>query len=295
MLRIVTTLLLLVISVNLHAKQCINLVTAGDDRHPFWNELIRGAISASNELHLELYYRGVADEERQKLIIDYMVKTHQCPGMVLAPAGGSLRQIVKELTQAGTTVTYIDRDVGGNRGAVVKSDNYYAGTLAAQLMKQQLQGRQHIALLRVKKGVASTDAREAGFIHEAQRLGMSIVIDKYLGLSMGEGRSRAVEIFSTNPDIDGIFTPTATTTEVVLRILENRTLPTKPVHIGFDGSDYLDNKVRHNQLFGYIKQDPFNIGYYGVYSAYNQVNDKSYEKTMSVPVFFVSKLSLGKQ
>jgi ribose transport system substrate-binding protein len=294
MLRTLTALLLLLVSVSIHAKECISLVTAGDDRHPFWTELIRGAISASDELHIDLYYRGVADEERQKLIIDYMLKTYHCPGIVLAPAGGSLRQTVEELNQTGITVTYIDRDVGGNRAAVIKSDNFYAGTLAAQLMKQQLQGRKHIALLRVKKGVASTDAREAGFIQEAQRLGMNIVINQYLGLSMSEGRSQALEIFSTNPDIDGIFTPTATTTEVVQRVLENRTLPTKPVHIGFDGSDYLDKKVRQKQLFGYIKQDPFNIGYYGVYSTYNQLHNKPYEKNMGISVFFVSEVSLGK-
>ncbi|PJC86711.1 hypothetical protein CSW98_06880 [Vibrio sp. HA2012] len=293
MLRPIIALFLLLVSVTIPAKECISLVTAGDDPNPFWGEVIKGAMSASNELNIDLYFRGSSDAERQKLIIDYMVKAYPCTGMVIAPATSDLKITIDSLIHGGLDVTYIDRDIGGDRGAVVKSDNFYAGVLAAQLMKQQLSGRKNIALLRVKKGVASTEAREAGFIQEAQRLGMNIVIDKYLGLTMAESRKCATDIFAANPDIDGIFTPTGTTTEVVLRILEGRVLPTKPVHIGFDGSDYLDKKIRREQLFGYIKQDPFNIGYYGIYSMYNQLHNKHYEKELGISVIFVSRLSLG--
>lgn len=295
MLRAITLLFLVLIPLSIQAKECIGLVAAGDVQSPFWSNVVKGAMSASNELHVNLHFRGVSDASRQKLVLDYIVKTHQCPAIVIAPAKDSLKETVSELIQSGIGVTYIDRDIGGDRTAIIKSDNFYAGKLAAQLLKQQLSGRKNIALLRTQKGIASTDAREAGFKQEAQRLGMTIVLDRYLGLSISEGRTQAIDIFSTNPDIDGIFTPTGTTTEVVLRVLENRTLPTTPVHIGFDGSDYLDKKIRQNQLYGYIKQDPFNIGYYGVYSAYNQLHGKPYEKTMSVPVFFISKISLGKQ
>ena len=290
MLRSGITLFLLIMSMNIQAMECIGLVTARDVHHSFWDEVIRGALSASDELHIDLYYRGAVTEDRQKLIIDYLVKTHRCSGMVIAPAGESIKDTVKMLNQAGIAVTFIDRDVGGDRTAIVESNNFSGGILAARKMAQQLTGRKNIAVLRMKKGIPSTESRESGFIQEAQRLGMNIVVNEYMGITMAEGRERASAIFANNPKIDGIFTSTGIITEAVLRVLERRDFSVKPVHIGFDDSDYMAQKVKEGRLFGYVKQDPFNIGYYGIYNMHNILNDKEYKEKIEIPVVFMSKL-----
>lgn len=293
MLRACSILFLLLISFSLHARECISLVTARDaHQHPFWDELIDGAISASDELGIDLYYRGAVTEDRQHLIVDYLVKTYACAGMVIAPAGFSLKAKIEELNRQGVAVTFIDRDIGGGRAAVVESDNLLGGVIAAQKMAQQLDGRKNIALLRMKKGIPSTQARESGFMKEARRLGMNIVVNKFVGVTMAEARGEAFAIFSNHSEIDGVFTSTGIITEAVLRVLEGGA-PTKgPVHIGFDESDYLIQQVREGKLHGYVKQEPFDIGYQGVYTTFNILNKREYQERTEIPVVFIKASDL---
>ena len=295
MLRNIVVLFLLLLPINLQAKECVGLVTAGDVNRPFWAEIVKGAIAAADELNIDLHFRGVSRESKensQKLIIDHILKTHQCAGFILAPAGKSLNETVEELVKKGVTVTYIDRDMGGDRSSVVKSDNYNAGVLAARKMAQVLNGKKNIALLRLKKGLSSTDDRELGFIQEAHKLGLKVVIDEYLGVTIGEARSRALTIFASQPSIDGIFTPNGMTTEGVMKALEHINLVPSPLHIGFDETEYIVEKVKTNHLHGYIKQAPFKIGYYGVHSLYKALRGDKYAPYIGVPVIFVSKKDL---
>ena len=294
MLRIGVIVFLLLTSISVQAKECISLVTARDVRHPFWDEIIRGAISASDELNIDLYYRGAKTEDRQQLIIDFFVKTYHCPGMIIAPAGNALKESVKKLNDAGISAVFIDRDVGGSRAAIVASNNFYGGVLAAQKMALQLTKRKNIAVLRMEKGIPSTEARESGFIQEAQRLGMNIIVNEYMGITMAEGRSRALSIFSKDLEIDGIFSSTGMITEAVIRTLDGKSFAFNPVHIGFDGNDYMIQKVKEGKLYGYVKQDPFNIGYQGVYTMHNILNNKGYKGEVDIPIEFVIKADLIK-
>ncbi len=293
MLRLFTIIAIFAFSVSSsYAKECYGLVVARDSSHPFWNEVIKGAKAASNELNIDLRFRGSVDEERQKLIIEHMVNISRCSGLIIAPAGDSINESVKELNAEGMAVTYIDRDTGGERDAIVKSDNYYGGVLAAQVMAKRLKERKNVVLLRMKKGISSTDDREAGFLAEAKKLGFNIILDTYLGVTKGDGRNPAKTVFSNVKDIDGIFTPTGSTTEIVIRTLEQLNYPGRPIHIGFDGSDYLDQKIRDGNLYGYVKQDPFNIGYYGVYTEFKIINKQEYMKDLKIPIIFVSNGNL---
>ena len=298
MQRYTIVLFLLFVSLHLQAKECIGFITAGSAQRVFWSEMIKGGLTAANELNLDLYFRGPSrdtEENSQKLIIDYLIKTYHCPGIVLAPAGKSLKKTVQELARNGITVTYIDRDVGGNRASIVKSNNYSAGVLAAQKMAQALGNKKNIALVRIKQGIQSTDDRERGFVEEAQKLGLKIVWDNYAGVTVGETRSRTMGILTSVSDVDGIFTPTGISTEGFLKALEGKHITSLPVHIGFDGSEYIDQKIRERKLYGYIKQDPFRIGYLGVHSLYKIMNGDKNQTQVDVPVIFISEKTLDQE
>ena len=291
----IITLLLLLFSIEVQATGCISLAVAGNDHWGFWVDLIKGAKKATTELKMELHYRGInrdTDENSQKLAINYLSQTYNCSGMIIAPTGKSINKIVEVFHNEGIPVVYIDRDTGGKRMSVVKSNNYNAGVIAAKKLANALIGKGNdVALLRLKKGVSSTDEREKGFEKEARRLGLNIVIDEYIGVTTGEARTRALTVLSS-PDIDGIFTSNGTTTTAVIQALERVGSTIHPVHIGFDGSEYLDQKVKLGQLYGYIKQDPYNMGYISVYSIYNAIKEGIYESIVDIPVVFIIKKDL---
>lgn len=289
----------LLFSIYTQAKECINLVISGPPERPFWSELIRGSAAAAQELDIDLHLRGVNKESKEKsqiLTIQYLTDTFNCKGVLLAPAGESLKTTVKQLTTDGIIFTFIDRDIGGDRKSVVKSDNYTAGVMAAQKMALALhEGRKNIALFRLEKGIASTEQRELGFIDEAKKLGLNIVMDEYVGSQNAKIKLIAPKLMADCSNIDGIFTSNGIITEAILNTLNVNKLAHHPIHIGFDESEYIIKSVKENRLYGYLKQDPFHIGYYGVNSLYKVIHGEEFTPEIDIPVTFVTQQNFSSE
>ncbi|WP_181388399.1 substrate-binding domain-containing protein [Vibrio albus] len=284
---------LILFSTVVQAEDCFNLVVAGHEHRTFWTDIINGAKKASKELNIDIHYRGItrdSDERHQQYAINYLFHHYQCRGLIVAPAGVSINEEVKALSKKGIPTIYIDKDIGGDRLSGIESDNYNAGVMAAKELATALHGKgNNVALFRVKKGISSTDEREQGFIQEAKKLGLNIVTDEYLGVTTGDARDQALSIFRADPNIQGIFTPNDTTTIAVIKTLDQLDLSVRPIHIGFDGSYYMKRMIGSKQLYGFIKQESYEMGYNAVYLLQKAVVGEIPESHMSVPVSFISE------
>jgi ribose transport system substrate-binding protein len=119
-------------------------------------------------LGVTIHARGTIndmDSKGQKFLLDHTINKYKCYGLVIAPSDVSRNKDITRLLAEGIPSVYIDRDTGGDRLAVIKTDNYAAGVLAAKNLHQALRGRNRVVLFRLKKGVTSTDDRELGFLH----------------------------------------------------------------------------------------------------------------------------------
>ncbi len=288
--------LALFFSIQLQAKECISLVISGEPHRLFWSELIRGSAAAAQELDIDLHLRGVNKESKERsqiLTIKYLMDKYGCKGILLAPAGESLKTTVQQFTADGISFTFIDRDIGGERKSVVKSDNYAAGVMAAQKMALALHDRRkNIALFRLEQGIASTHQRELGFIQEAKKLGLNIIFDEYVGVQNARIKLIGPKFLDNLSNIDGIFTCTGMITEAILKLEEANNLSHQPIHIGFDESEYIIRSVKENRLYGYLKQDSFHIGYYGVDSLYKILHGEEYKSEVEIPVTFITEKDL---
>jgi len=294
MKKICSILVILLFYVSSSFADCIGVVTAGGGQH-FWEDVKKGAIQAGKDLNISIYIRGAVDEanvQGQKYVIDKVIE-QGCIGLVLAPNSKKRIKDIQQLKQKGIPTVYIDRDIGGDRISVIKTNNFSAGELAGKKMVQALKGKGKVAIFRLNKDVGTTTSREKGFIAAVTKGGLKIVIDKYLGTRVGKARIISQEILKNVSQIDGVFTPNESTSIAVLKTLEHLNKSEKIIHIGFDSRVIMINALKSNQMHGFVVQDPFQIGYKGVYTIYQALQGKPIKNKIDTQVVFVNKKNLN--
>jgi ribose transport system substrate-binding protein len=277
------------------AKECVTLIVSGSESRPYWSEVIKGAIKAGEELELQIYARGTVndmDARGQQFILNNTMNRYHCRGIVIAPSDSSRNLDVTQYKARGIPSIYIDRDTGGDRLAVIKTNNYAAGQLAAREMAKALGDKKRVLLFRLQKGVQSTDEREEGFINQAEKLGLQIVASRYLGTRVGQARSEAEQLLNNNQNIDGIFTPNDTTTIGILKARENYPSFDNVVHIGFDEQPYIVDSLKQRKLHGYIVQQPYQMGYQGVYTIQRILNGDTPINNIHTAVKYINQSKL---
>jgi ribose transport system substrate-binding protein len=274
--------------------KCIAVVTAGGGQN-FWNSVIEGANQAGRELSIKIYARGAVDEnneEGQRKIINAAIKSG-CTGLVLAPNSENQREIVDRLKTQGIPTVFIDRDIHSESISVIKTENFTAGKKAALEMAKALDRKGKIVVLRTNKNVKTTTARENGFIQEATAQGLEIIIDQYIGTRIGEERKNAYKILKNAEHVDGIFTPNEASTMAVIKVIEQLNKPHKIIHIGFDAPKLVIDALKSNHIYGFMVQDPFQIGYLGIYTVNDALLGKVVEKKVNTEAVFINQENIN--
>ena len=271
-----------------HAS-CIGVVTAGGGAG-FWREVQQGAQQAAKDLGIKVIVRGPIDEANSKgqgSVIKSVI-TWGCKGLVLAPNSPDRKKEVKALKEKGIPTVYIDRDIGGARVSVIKTQNYQAGILAGIQMSKALNGKGRIVLLRMSKDVITTTHRENGFIKGAEGGGLEIISEDFIGTTIGKARKKAQKILSSIEAIDGIFTPNESTTLSTIKALQKLPHLSHILHIGFDAHDIIIESLLNKKMHGFITQKPFLMGYKGVATAHEAMQGKVVQRLINTDTVFIN-------
>lgn len=244
------------------ARDCIGVVPAGSDG--FWQLVERGALQAGEDLGVDIYYRGPRREggvETQLQVLERAV-ARGCKALVVAPTGRAVGERVSQFRARGIPTIYMDRDLAGGAAlGLVATDNFAAGQRAGQHMVELLHGQGRVALLRLRRGVNSTDERERGFLQAAESGGLQVLVDEYVG------DDSLLVVRALEPQLaqlDGVFTPNSNSSRAALAAMRRLQKAGQLVHIGFDGDDVLLEALRLGELQALLVQQPQAIGYQSV-------------------------------
>lgn len=288
--------LLICVSLPATARDCIGVIPAGGGLS-FWGEVGRGARKAADELGLDVYYRGPYDENNPDSQVDIIriIERMHCKALVLAPNVPQRATEIAQFSAHGIPTVLIDRDFGNSAAvAVVATDNFRAGELAARQMAKVLNQKGNVAVFHMKRGVQSTDDRERGFISTARAAGLNVVLEAWVGNNVGEARLNTQKALAANTiHLDGVFAPNESTTLATLASLRVMGLAGRVHLIGFDMSaDFIDAMAR-NDLYGVVVQRPFQMGYQGVRIAFDASQGRLPERRAIDPgAFFVTSTTL---
>lgn len=257
--------------------------------HEFWKSIHAGAVKATQDLKQEgveinLIWKGPLreDDREQQIQVVEGFASQGVNGIVLAPFDkDALVRPVQEAKQLGIPTVVVDSPLNSNDPiAVVATNNFHGGEMAAEHLAKLLNGKGKVMLLRYQEGVASTDARERGFI-EKMKLFPSIQVissDQYAGATRDTAKTAAENMLNRyGDDIQGIFTPNESSTLGTLLALEDLHRSGQIRFVGFDTSDALLDAMRAKKLDGIIVQNPFKMGEIGVKTIISAIQKKSFE------------------
>ena len=175
--------------------------------------------------------------------------------------------------------------------SVVKTENFRAGVLAGERMVALLRGKGRVALLRNDAEVITTNAREEGFRKGATEGGLEVVLEAYIGVTVGDARSKAFKVINGVEGLDGVFTSNEPTTIGTLIALE-KVKRSDIIHVGFDVSTQILAGVESGRIHAVISQRPREMGYLGVVALAAMLSHSAYQEFVDTGVFFVTKQNL---
>jgi ribose transport system substrate-binding protein len=269
--------------------------------HEYWKSIHAGAAKAAQDLEaqgtkIRIIWKGPLredDREQQTQVVEGFI-SQKVSGIVLAPFDShALVRPVEEAAAAGIPTLVVDSALDTSEiVSFVATDNKKGGALAADQMGKLLNGKGKVLLLRYQEGVASTRAREDGFVEELKSAhpGIELISSNQFAGPTRDTAKRASENLLTRyaGQIQGVFTPNESSTAGMLLALQDINKAGKVAFIGFDASDTFLDAMRNKQLQGIVVQNPFRMGDLGVRTMVDHLQGKSVEKRIDTGVMLVT-------
>lgn len=271
--------------------------------HEYWRTIHAGAVQAEQELNaanpadsVHIIWKGPLredDREQQVQVVEGFTSQH-VSGIVLAPLDSkALVRPVEESKAAGVPVLIMDSSLESDAMvSYVATDNQKGGELAADRLGQLLNSRGSVLLLRLQEGSASTTAREEGFLAKLKTgyPGIKIVSsDQYAGATRETAKKASENLLNRfGTDLDGIFTPSETSTIGMLLALQDINKAGRIKLVGFDASPLLIDAMRAHQLDGIAVQNPMRMGYLSVKTLVAHLRGQPTEKRIDTGVTMVT-------
>jgi ribose transport system substrate-binding protein len=258
----------------------------------FWQSIHRGADRAGADLRakgtpVEILWDGPRKESdlSDQIAIIQQKAAQGIQGMVLAPQSKDMVDKVEEVVHGGVKVVIIDSGLNKEKmkdkpDLIVKyvaTDNHHGGWLAAEHLLKVLKAAKveepRLVLFRYQPGSESTEQREQGFLDylaDAKKRGdkVRLVSDSvYARATVETATAEAGPLLARlGNEIDGIFAPNESSAAGMLSVLRSLKLNKKIHLVGFDASEQLLQAVREGDVDALIVQDPYRMGYLGVWT-----------------------------
>ncbi|GGG03992.1 substrate-binding domain-containing protein [Paenibacillus abyssi] len=265
--------------------------------YDYWKSVRVGAEQAAEEAGYTIVFQGTAkdtDVEGQVKIIEDFI-TQGVKAIVISPTNAdAMVPALEKADAAGITVIIIDGDLNSDiPHSFVSTDNVAASAMAAEKMNELIGGEGKIAVVSEVAGSIQGAAREKGFIDTMNSFGGYSLLNTFY--SEGD-RNLAFnitqDIFTSNPDIKGIFATNEGASIGVSLGVEASGKKDDVAVIGYDSSEDLLKAIRDGVIDGTISQDPAAIGYMGVENAIKVINGEEVEKKTDVPAVYVDNSNI---
>lgn len=273
--------------------------------HEFWQSIHAGAIKAAREykaqgIDVNVTWKGPLreDDREQQIQVVEGFTSGGMNGIVLAPLDNqALVRPVEEAKRAGIPTVVIDSGLASeNITSFVATDNMRGGELAAERLGEIMNGRGKVLLLRYMEGSASTQEREDGFLRQIKSKypGIELIsTNQYAGATRDTAKAASENLLNQyREQIEGIFTPNESATGGMLLALQDIGRAGKVMFVGFDGSETFVKAMRDKQLHGIVLQNPINMGYLGVRTMVEHLQNKPVERRIDTGVQMVTPENL---
>jgi ribose transport system substrate-binding protein len=266
--------------------------------HEHWQSVHRGADRAAADfaargISVEILWQAPQTESdalEQIGIIDRSIG-RKVSGLVLAPQDSKqMVPPVRRAREAGIPTVVIDSNLDADElkndpsltVKYVATDNHHGGELAAERLLKVLadagKDAPRLVLFRYAPGSESTEQREQGFLDVVNKViaerkmdgkpAPEIISDNvYAGPTVETAANAATTMLQRleAKGIDGIFAVNESSATGLLNAMRSASLTKKVRVVAFDISAPLRRAIEEGEADGTIVQDPYRMGYLGVW------------------------------
>lgn len=284
MKRIWTSLAALALATGAFAQGLTNaevVVIVKATNSQFWQYVLEGAKRAGAALGIKVTPQGAAEEADiagQISILENAI-ARKPTAIVIAPtASKPLAAPIEKATKAGIPVVVIDSAAETQQYAsFLATDNVAAGRLAADMLAQAVRQKTgkvegEVAILSSMPGVSSVELRNKGFLEGIKKYpGLKVVENRFANNDPARALSITLDYLSRYRNLVGIFANNNVMGSSAGRALEQKNNKRVAV-VAFDSDDQEVELLKKGFIDALIVQDPFMMGYAGVFYAIAAAN-----------------------
>jgi ribose transport system substrate-binding protein len=250
----------------------------------FWLGVKAGADAAAKETPgVEIIWQGPEKENdptQQVDIVQTQINNH-VDGIVLAAVDSqALVQPVKDASAKKIQVVTVDSGLTKGQDAsicYIATDNTKGGQLAAEELAKATGQKGNVGILIFKKGSASNDERENGFLETIKKYPAMHVVSNLEAGDPTKAVDRTTDMLTANKDLVGIFAANQPNGEGAANVLKQKKLEGKVKLVAFDGSEDEMRALTDGTIQALIVQDPYRMGYEGVKTVLKAIHNQPVE------------------
>lgn len=248
----------------------------------YWATVFDGADAAAKTLGVTIDKLGASaetDVAKEVSIMENAIQSHPTAIVIAATNAQALAQPIANATDAGIPVIVIDSNANTDKYVTfLATNNETGGTKAADELASCVKARTgkaagDVAYMTALAGAQSLNDRDKGFVDELKKYpGLKIVDHRVGNNDPARALSDAEDILTRHPTLAGMFADNELEGDGAGRAIQEKSLGAKLCAVAFDTSDQEIAYVRNGNLDGLIVQNPFMMGYAGVWYALEAAN-----------------------
>ena len=261
----------------------------------FWLAVKRGAEKAGGELGYDILYVGVQDQTNiagQVNLVNDMV-TRKVAGILIAATDAkALAPAVDKAIAAGVPTITLNSGVDSDKPyAYIATDNIGAARLAAETEARLVGGKGSIGDIGITAGSQTGREREQGFQEGMKKYPeIKVLPVQYSGCDPAKSLNIATDFLTGNPQLAGFFGACDGGGTGSGQLVKQKGLKGKVHVVSFDTSPEELQLFKDDYIDALIVQDPFQMGYRGVYAMDKVLKGEKVEpRVVEIPAQVVTK------
>lgn len=268
----------------------------------YWATVFDGARAASKVLGVHIDTLGAAaetDVAREVSITENAIAKHPTAIVIAATNAVALAKPIEDATAAGIPVIMIDSSAKTDKYVTfLATNNVTGGQKAADEIANCVKARTgkpagDVAYLTALAGAQSLNDRDKGFVEELKKYPEMKIVDHRVGNNdASKALSDSEDILTKNPNLVGIFADNELEGDGAGTALNEKGKASKVCLVSFDTSAQELSFLSKGVIDGLIVQDPYMMGYAGVWYALEAAHGVVLPKYVDSGVHVVTKANI---
>jgi ribose transport system substrate-binding protein len=286
-MRKLFVLLVVCLTVFVSAQDNVRIVLVpGLTTDAFYITMNKGAQAAAEDLGITVDFQGAPNFNpvEQIPVLDAVIASAPSAILIAPTDKVQLVEPLRKAVDAGIPVVTVDTFIddgsyqdGAGDGdfpmSYIASDNVAGGKIAARAMCEAIGNAGSVYVSNVSPGISTTDQREEGFKAGIAEIcpDVTVLETQYNDNDSATAASQFQAVLASNPDVAGVFGANLFSALGAANGVEGADKSGDVTVIAFDAPQSIVDQIKSGLVDMTIAQHPFEIGYYGVITAYAHI------------------------